>query len=233
MDRDYSVFIHLVDENELIVAQRDSYPAGGNAITSGWPLGFVIPDRHVVQIPSIAPAPCQTWLLVGLYDYESGARLPVADGSDSVALGTVFLRPAEGTAGLPHPVYFDFEGKLALVGFDLDRRVVHPGETLHLTLYWQALSPMEEDYIVFTHLLWPPDEVWAQEDDQPQDGQAPTSAWQPGQIIEDHYQLTLPAETPSGVYEIEIGLYLPASGKRLKVGFSDQGIVLGKVRVND
>ena len=231
MDRDYSVFIHLVDENGLIVAQRDSYPAGGNGITSRWPVGLVVPDHHTIQIPSIAPAPCQTRLRIGLYDAQSGTRLLTLDGADSVRLGTVSLLSAEGTAGLPNPVYFDFEGQLALVGFDLDRRVVHPGETLHLTLYWQPLSPMEEDYTVFTHLLRPPDQVWAQDDDQPQDGQSPTSTWQPGQIIEDHYQLTLPVEAPFGVYEIEVGLYSPATGDRLKVGLSDAGIVLGKVKV--
>ncbi|MBC8448786.1 MAG: hypothetical protein H8D78_13645 [Chloroflexi bacterium] len=141
--------------------------------------------------------------------------------------------PAESAIGLPNPVYFDFEGKIALIGFYLDRRVVHPGETLHLTLYWQFLSPMEEDYTVFTHLLQPPDHIWAQEDAQPQDGQAPTSTWQPGQIIEDHYRLTLPAETPPGVYEIEIGWYLPATGDRLKVGFSGQEVLLGKIRVSE
>ncbi len=231
MDRDYSVFIHFVDRDGLIVAQRDSYPAGGNAITSRWPVGLVVPDHHSIQIPSIARAPCRTRLRIGLYDYQTGRRLPTVDGGDSLSLGTVSLLSADGTAGLPNPVYFDFEGKLALVGFHLDRQVVHPGETLHVTLYWQALSPMEEDYTVFTHLLWPPDQVWAQEDDQPRDGQSPTSTWQPGQIIEDHYQLTLPGESPVGVYEIEIGLYLSATGDRLKVGFSDRGIVLGQVQV--
>lgn len=232
MDRNYSVFIHLVDDNGLIVAQRDSYPAGGNGITSRWPVGAVIPDHHIVPIPVVAPAPCQTRLLVGLYDSESGERLRTADGGDSIALAAVSLQPAQGATGVPHPVYFDFEGKLALVGFDLDRRLVHPGETLHLTLYWQALSPMAEDYTVFTHLLLPPGQVWAQDDQQPHEGQTPTSTWQPGQVIEDQYELSLPVEAPPGVYEIEVGLYLPATGDRLKVGLSDRGIVLGKVRVS-
>jgi len=231
MDRDYSVFVHLVDDNGLIVAQRDSYPAGGNGITSRWPVGAVIPDLHIVHIPVIAPAPCQTQLLVGLYDYRSGERLVTAEGSDGVSLGIISILPAEGMRGLPHPVYFDFEGKLALVGFDLDRRLMHPGEALHLTLYWQALLPMEENYTIFTHLLLPPDQVWAQDDQQPREGQMPTSTWQPGQLVEDHYELALPAEAPPGVYEVEIGLYLPATGRRLKVGLSDRGIVLAKVRV--
>ncbi|MDH7487708.1 MAG: glycosyltransferase family 39 protein [Anaerolineae bacterium] len=232
MDRDYSVFIHLVDDHDLIVAQRDSYPAGGNGITSRWPAGAVISDRHVIQIPVIAPAPCQARLLVGLYDYGSGERLETDHGGDSVDLAGIYILSAEGMAGVSNPVYFDFEGKLALVGFDLDRRLVHPGETLHLTLYWQALSPMAEDYTVFTHLLLPPDQVWAQDDQQPGDGQMPTSTWQPGQIIEERYELTLPPETPSGVYEIEVGLYLAASGDRLRVGLSDAGIVVGRVRVS-
>jgi len=233
MSRDYSVFVHLVDEEELIVAQRDSFPGGGSAITSSWQPGQVVTDQHKIQIPQVAPAPCQTRLRIGLYDYQSRTRLLTPDTSDYVQLGTISIVPAQGTVTLPNPVYFDFEGKLALVGFDLDRRAIRPGETLHLTLYWRALSSMEQDYTVFTHLLLPPDQVWAQEDDQPQDGQAPTSSWQPGQLIEDHYFLALPAETPPGVYEIEVGVYLSTTGARLKVGLSDQGIVLAKIRVHE
>ncbi|MFQ5594357.1 MAG: ArnT family glycosyltransferase [Anaerolineae bacterium] len=231
IDRDYSVFIHLVDDNELIVAQRDSYPSGGNAITSRWPVGPLIVDQHTVQIPSTAPAPLQTRLKIGLYDYQSGTRLMVADDGDSVVLGTVSILPAKGMAGVPNPVFIDFEGKLALIGFDLDRRAVTPGETLHLTLFWQAISPMEEDYTVFTHLLRPPDQIWAQEDDQPRDGQSPTSTWEPGEVIDDRYELALPDDAPPGEYKIEIGVYRPATGGRLKVGLSDQGIVLARVRV--
>jgi len=129
------------------------------------------------------------------------------------------------------PLRVDFGGQAQLLGYELPEDSVRLGETLPLTLYWQALSLMEEDYTVFTHLLLPPDQVWAQEDDQLQDGQSPTSTWQPGQIIQDHYELALLAEAPPGVYEIEIGLYLPATGDRLKVGLSDAGIVLGKVKV--
>jgi hypothetical protein len=232
-ERDYSVYVHLVDDNGLILAQRDSYPAGGLEPTGSWLVGPIVQDRHSVQIPVIAPAPAQTRLRIGLYDYRSQVRLLTADGSDYLDLDTVSLVPAESQLGLPNPVYFNFEGKLVLVGFDLDRRAVRPGETLHLTLYWQALAPMQADYVVFVHLLRPPDQVWAQRDQQPQAGRAPTSTWQPGQILEDCYQLDLRQETPPGVYQIEVGLYLPATGDRLRVGLSDQGIVLGQVRVQE
>jgi hypothetical protein len=233
MQTDYSVFLHLLDSHGLIVAQRDSYPGGGALLTSEWPIGSVIEDRHVIQVPATALAPSHTTLVVGLYDFETSTRLPTGDGSDGVALGAVSVLPVTDSSGVPNPVYFDFEEKLALVGFDLDRSVVSPGEKLHLTLYWRALSSMAEDYTVFTHLLLPTGEVWAQEDAQPQHGQAPTSTWQPGQTIEDHYELTPPSAAPHGVYEIEVGLYLLATGDRLRVGLSDEGIVLGKVRVGE
>jgi hypothetical protein len=73
--------------------------------------------------------------------------------------------------------------------------------------------------------------VWAQKDEQPQDGNAPTSTWRRGQQIEDRFVIDLPAEMPPGLYTVEIGLYDPDSGERLKVNLSDAGVVLGQVRV--
>jgi 4-amino-4-deoxy-L-arabinose transferase-like glycosyltransferase len=233
MERDYSVFIHLVDTDGLILAQRDSYPGGGTLVTSEWPPSAVVVDDHTVEVPATVPSPAETAMQIGLYDHDSGVRLADAAGHDKVTLASIAIQPREDTSGLPNPVYFDFEGKLALVGFDMDRRVIAPGETLHLDLFWECLSPMQEDYAVFTHLLLPPDEVWAQKDAQPRGGQAPTSTWEPGQIVDDHYELAVPLTAPQGTYELEIGLYNQLSGDRLKVGLSDEGIVLGRVRVRE
>jgi len=46
MDRDYVVFLHLLDEKGQIVAQRDIAPAGGTRPTSGWIAGEVVVDLH-------------------------------------------------------------------------------------------------------------------------------------------------------------------------------------------
>ena len=50
-------------------------------------------------------------------------------------------------------------------------------------------------------------------------------------LLEDNYQLNLPAEAPAGTYLVEIGLYDPETFDRLQVNFSDKGIVLGRVKV--
>ncbi len=230
MDRDYSVFLHLVDDNGIVQAQRDSYPASGALATSDWPLQAIIPDREAIDIPETAPAPARLRLDMGLYDYATGQRLPVGQ-DDHWTLGYITLRSKPGTSGLPNALFINFDDQIALVGFDFDRRVMRPGETLGLTLWWEALTVPKKDYVAFVHLVLPPDAVWAQQDQMPQRGQAPTSTWQPGQRVEDHYQLTLPDQAPPGVYFVEIGLYDPATFKRLPVNFSDKGIVLGQVKV--
>ena len=228
--RDYSIFVHLTDENDILQAQRDSFPDKGNRPTSQWPLHALIVDPHLITVPQTAPAPARLRLDVGVYDYASGARLPVGD-ADYWTLGYLSLQPPPGDGVFPNSLFVNFDEQIALVGFEFDRRSMQPGETLTLTLWWEALAAPPVDYKVFTHLVLPPEATWAQMDSDPQRGAAKTSTWQPGQQIEDTYELTLPANAPAGVYFVEIGLYDPDTNDRLTVNFSDKGVVLGQVRV--
>ncbi len=227
---DYSVFVHLVDENEITQAQNDSYPAAGSLPTGEWPLHAIIPDTHAVEIPDTAPAPQRLRIEVGLFDFATGGRL-LSDGQDHRALGAVTVTPRSSTDGIPNPLDIVFGDQIALIGFNMDRRVLKPGETLELTLWWKALARPKLDYTAFTHVVLPPGAVWAGVDAPLEDGATPASQWQPGQRVEAHYRLTLPAEAPPGVYFVEIGLYDPATQDRLTVNSSDAGIPLGYVRV--
>jgi hypothetical protein len=240
MDRDYTVFVHLLDENDLVIAQRDTYPGLGTYPTRLWRVGDAFADRYVLNLSSTVFAPCVGRFEVGLYDFDSGERL-MAVGPDGQPLGDnvrfhqIAVLPREDSP-VPNPVDFDFENRIALAGYDLDRRTARPGETIHLILYWRALAKMEKDYTVFTHVLGEEDRLWAQMDSQPQGGTAPTSSWQVGQVVEDHYDLAVKPDTPPDVYDIEVGLYLATTGQRL--GVLDEGgrlldnrVLLSKVRV--
>ena len=241
MDRDWSVFLHLLDENELIVAQRDHYPGQGLLATRLLTPGQTFADRYVLPIPATAYAPSDSILEVGLFDVHTNERLPAAPASgeslgDHLRFEQIRITPWPGEA--PNPVSFNFGDKMKLIGYHLDRRVVAPGETLHLTLYWECLADMDEDYTVFTHVLGEQDSIWAQMDSAPQRGAAPTSGWTVGQVIEDSYELTVYPDTPPAVYDIEIGVYLPRSPDypRLRVispdgRVVDNRVLLGKVRV--
>jgi len=250
IERDYSVFVHLLGEHDLVVAQRDTYPGRGLWPTSLWQPGQVIADTVILAIPRSAYTPDRAQIEVGMYDFSSGERLPAVEVpagcvgadcaarlGDNVRFHAVEIRPAHGLgAAVPNPTRFDFEGKLALIGYTLDRRAAKPGESFVLTLYWQALQPLSEDYTVFTHVLGERDAIWAQKDSQPQDGAAPTSSWPPGMVIEDQYELRLRPDTPPDVYAVEVGLYQGATGQRLGV-LGEQGrlsadhVVLTRVRV--
>jgi hypothetical protein len=81
--RAYTVFVHLVGQDEVNVAQGDGQPIGAQYPTSFWDAGERIGDPHIVQIPPTAP-PGTYRLRVGLYVLETGERLPVLDAGGQI-----------------------------------------------------------------------------------------------------------------------------------------------------
>jgi hypothetical protein len=239
-NQDYSTFVHLLDENELIVTQRDMYPGQGLYPTSLWSTGDTIANRYVLLLPETAFAPNRAQLEVGLYDFATGERLMAYKPNgellgDNIRFHEIEIMP-QAEAEVPNPVHFNFGNRIALIGYDMDRRMASPGETIHLTLHWRALAKMEEDYTVFTHVLGEENRIWAQKDSWPKNGDAPTSTWEPGQTIADEYGLVIYPDTPPDVYDVEIGFYLAETGERLRIvgqggRLLDDRVLLSKVRV--
>jgi mannosyltransferase len=120
--------------------------------------------------------------------------------------------------------------KVALVGYDLHPTAAGPGDTLHLTLYWLSYDRVDRPYTVFTHLLGEADQIWAQQDNQPQGGDRPTSSWLPGEMVRDEYELVVSMDAPAGQYTVEIGMYDGATGERLPV-WDDDGRRLEQDRI--
>ncbi len=232
LDRDYSIFVHLTDGDQLLQAQQDSFPGAGNAPTLGWSTDVVVPDAHRINIPATAPSPSRLKVDVGVYDHASGERLLVG-GYDHWTLGYITLLPPEDESGLPHAMNVNFGDQIALRGFEFGTRTLAPGDSLPVTLWWEALTQLDINYTVFVHLVLPPESTWAQRDDTPLDGSAPTSTWVVGERMEDHYELKLPDDAPPGVYFVEVGIFERATNDRLKVNFSEKGVVLGQVRVEE
>ena len=74
-DRDYTVFVHLVDADGKIVWQADREPQAGNNPTSLWIIGEQIRDEYV--LPQKLSGKYQ--VQVGMYRTDTGERLPVAN----------------------------------------------------------------------------------------------------------------------------------------------------------
>ena len=237
-DHNYTVFVHLLSEVGTMVAQRDTYPGLGRYPTTAWERGVAFADTYRVHIPETAYTPDVGYIQVGMY-LPDGPRLTTPDGRDALRLATVEIRPRssplEGELRGVNPLGVNFGDQVVLAGYTLDRRVVQPGETIRLTLYWQALAPMETNYSVLAHVLGTENQVWASDDGWPADGSAPTGLWKPDQVIEDVRNLTVGLTTPPNFYDIEVGLYA-SGGDRLPVvaedgHWLDSRVLLSKIRV--
>ncbi len=129
----------------------------------------------------------------------------------SAAPGIVEIRtePLLDPTGIPSGPELDLENGLLIRSAQLEWE----GDgRLRVTIYWQAGTPPPAlDYSVAVHLVahdppGGPEDILAQADSiHPVYGWYPTSAWSAGEIVRDHYLLTVPEEgTPQAV---RIALY--------------------------
>ncbi|GAB4265392.1 MAG: hypothetical protein Kow0080_05550 [Candidatus Promineifilaceae bacterium] len=89
----YKIFLHLLDVDGQLVAQRDSEPGGGLNLTTLWQPGETIVDKHGLFLP-VDLQPGEYTLLLGLYDIaDPAARLPLAEGGDMWELAQVVVAP--------------------------------------------------------------------------------------------------------------------------------------------
>ncbi len=103
-DRDYHVFLHLINEAGQTVAQTDTAPGGADMPpTDQWQAGEQVAVPLPLLIPDTLPAGTY-WLTMGLYDPKTGERFRLTEGveSDSSAAGkqallldTVTLTPTQ------------------------------------------------------------------------------------------------------------------------------------------
>jgi len=133
---------------------------------------------------------------------------------------------------IEHPLEATLGDQVRFLGYDLSPPPYKRGETLHLTLYWQATTRMEESYTVFVHLLDKDGIMGGQWDSVPGSGLLPTNSWLEGEVIADEYEVPIRAGAPPGEYLIEIGMYEASTGERLEVKEKvDDKVLLEKIRV--
>ncbi|MBC8264535.1 MAG: hypothetical protein H8E47_10485 [Anaerolineales bacterium] len=226
-NKNYDIALRTVDEDGKVMWQENVPPLFGEHPTSRWGVGQIVQTSHALTMPATAG---EVDLQVGLSLPDSGEMLPVksrwlAPLSKWCALRSIQVRstPLTGDAAI------NFDNQILLLGYDLDRQRLGPGETLELSLTWQGLQRMDEDYTVFVHILDEEQRIWGQEDVWPVHGTYPTSQWKEGEIIEDNHSVRLSYEAPPGEYQIEIGFYLLSTMGRLRVLDEEMRVVDDKV----
>lgn len=80
MNENYTVFVQVLDAQDRIVGQVDSWPLQGTHPTGGWRPGEIVRDPYVIQLSDDLP-PGDYRLNIGLYLLATLQRLPVLDAS--------------------------------------------------------------------------------------------------------------------------------------------------------
>ena len=138
-----------------------------------------------------------------------------------------------------------FGDHIAFTGYSLSPGSWQPGQSVYLSTFWQAQSPVDADYKLFVHLLDAQGNAVAQydhypfaldpalpateaalnpaygtdtlplPDSYPATGLIPTRRWLPGRTLVETVALPLSTDLPAGDYTLALGLYDEATLQRL------------------
>jgi hypothetical protein len=219
MSEDYSVFVQLFDHDHQKVGALDTYPGLGTRPTSLLQPGQIIADHYAVEVTKPISQPSACDVEIGLYELQTMKGLSAKDPQGQ-EVGRVVLSGAK-LVPLRWPRYqpavetqFRFADKVTLIGVDVEPDRALPGQDIHLTLYWQADTPLAEDWTVFVHVLDPNGTVITQADSPPASGAYPTSLWNTGEVIADRHILHLPVDISATECLIRVGFYRPTDNWR-------------------
>jgi 4-amino-4-deoxy-L-arabinose transferase-like glycosyltransferase len=216
MEADYVVYLKLINAVYHVWGEQESRPYWDSLPTNTWHSGQVIGDtREIELLPGTPPGSYQ--IIINLFDpYRREELKPERD----LVLGPMDVPrrepPPVSALDMDHPLEVNLGGKVRLLGYSIQSGF-RPGDSIHLTLFWQALEEMDKDYTVFTHLTDAKGQIWGQKDNPPVDGFYPTTGWEVGEIVRDQYDLLISPDAPPGEVQIEVGLYLAETGERLPV----------------
>ncbi|MCS7222389.1 MAG: DUF2079 domain-containing protein [Anaerolineae bacterium] len=243
LQEDYRLILYLVEEpGTLIAATEFPQPALVWYPTSLWQPGRIVEVRantiDWLLEPGKVYAMALGWIR-GPNVWDPSTRLPYIgeDGDlvprrfqgDTLVYLASFTASGEVTIAtrrdkLPdqaQPIRARLANGVVLAGFALEngqgRVQVHPGETLHLRLFWQVEATPDRDYTVFVHLLDSSGQLAGQGDSPPLGNSWPTSRWRPGDLVPDLYAINLAPTLSPGLYRICLGMYDPDSGKRVDI----------------
>ena len=195
----FPAFVHLVYRQRIIAAQRDTYHGLGAAPSHQWRVGVTFADVYRVHIPETAYAPETLIVRVGMWNTIENRPLITRD-NDALEIGTIQLAPKS--------VAINFANRVTLVGYDAERRLLKPGDTLKLITRWRATNP-DKEYWWYAHLVGLDRKIW-------KIANGPfTPQLTLDELRTETRDILLPNDLPNGQYFIEVGV--TSDGQR-KIG---------------
>jgi len=198
-ERDYSLFVHLVDSSGRVVGQADR-----TLQTTRYKPGDVIVERFfVAPLPDVPPG--EYTLATGVYTVESEeivelggqARFARASVEPPVRLAD---QPTSAVA-LSHGIYF-----LNTLPYP-QASALYPGSQLVLDLRFLASRPLTRDVVVSVQMTGEGYTWKATADSVPALGAIPTLKWIAGSQVADRHIVDIPPDAPPGPATVSVILY--------------------------
>jgi 4-amino-4-deoxy-L-arabinose transferase-like glycosyltransferase len=208
IEDDVQIFVQLLDRNNEARVGIHDWPMHGAYRVPAWQPGETVPLSYQFSIPSdLAPGAYR--LVCGVVDLTRQTRIPLVDGEEFATVATLKMPLPDSDAVPARSIDARFGSAIDLTGYTLSP--VASG--LEVTLFWHASGTPQSDYTIFIHLVDATDQIVAQSDVQPLDGQYPTSIWSAGETVVDQRVIPVPA----GHYQVYVGLYQWQTQERLSV----------------
>jgi 4-amino-4-deoxy-L-arabinose transferase-like glycosyltransferase len=230
----HAVSLRLLDDEGRTWAQQDAWLLNDHGMgTSAWSSGQNAVARYLLHVPAgTPPGPYQ--LQVAVYNTDSLSPLQVHDAAGAPA--STELRVAEITVsapsvpigidevGIPQRVSHAFGRDLQLTGYGLPTEDVQAGATLPLSLYWQALQNVDQDYTLLLELQDDLEKAWWAGAFALPNAAHPTSQWQPNEIVQVRLDWLIDAAMPSGRFQLVVNLLDEEEDKVIPGGVAVAGV---------
>jgi hypothetical protein len=140
-------------------------------------------------------------------------------GSAEVAGNTETLvrvgDPQHEASSLPNPTHLEPVTGLQLLGYDVSERRDHWQDWVRLRLWWRAPAGLGRPLKVSARLVDSAGQPAGSRDAEPVAWTYPATAWRPGEVVSDAYEIPVAAGSPPGEYMPLAIVYDPDTGAEL------------------
>jgi len=81
---------------------------------------------------------------------------------------------------------------------------LHPGDVLHLDIYWRAFRAPQDDWQLILQLLDGEGNILVTQQAGPASVDYPTTDWEVGEVVRGQYDVFIPPEAPRGSYRLTL-----------------------------
>ena len=226
--------VQLADSRSISLGRSDIalYTPPPTASETSWLPGEVISTHHEFALLPDLDVPLAAQIEVNLLNEDEVSLTATNLDGESVEKAasrfTIASQVWPSSAGIT-PVEAGWQDGIMLRGYKVTS--AQGGQSLAVSLWWEANQPVAGNYVVFVHLLDMHNQLKMQSDGLPRAGAYPTQWWLPGQTIEDVHILARPQDLPAGVFRLAVGLYRVEDNVRLRLTDGRDSLVIGPVQV--